>query len=70
MAFFTSCGFGGKNRVFQRCCQICGEISCQFLALGGSMGPRYVLQLLFSEKSQDRLKNEQPLELENKQAQI
>ncbi len=29
------------------------EISCQFLPPGGSMGPRYVLQLLFSEKSQN-----------------
>jgi hypothetical protein len=26
------------------------EISCQFLLPGGSMVPRYVLQLLFSEK--------------------
>jgi hypothetical protein len=47
-----------KNRAFQRCCRICGDISCQLLAPGGSMGPRYVLQLLFSEKSQDRLKTE------------
>jgi hypothetical protein len=29
------------------------KISCQLLALGGSMGLRYVLQLLFSEKSQN-----------------
>jgi hypothetical protein len=28
-------------------------ISCQFLLTGGSIGPRYVLQLLFSEKSQN-----------------
>jgi hypothetical protein len=30
-----------------------GDISCQFLMPGGSIGPRYVLQLLFSEKSQN-----------------
>jgi hypothetical protein len=30
-----------------------GEISCQFLPPGGSMVPRYILQLLFSEKSQN-----------------
>jgi len=30
-----------------------GKISCQTLRPGGSMGPRYVLQLLFSEKSQN-----------------
>jgi hypothetical protein len=28
-------------------------ISCQFLLSGGSIGPRYVWQLLFSEKSQN-----------------
>jgi hypothetical protein len=38
-----------------------GEISCQFLQPGGSMVPRYILQLLFSEKSQ-----KQPLKLEQK----
>jgi hypothetical protein len=30
-----------------------GEISCQFLLPGGSIGPRYVLQLLFCLKSQN-----------------
>ncbi len=30
-----------------------GEISCQFLLTGGSIGLRYVLQLLFNEKSQN-----------------
>jgi hypothetical protein len=30
-----------------------GGISCQFLQPGGSIGPRYVLQLLFSKKSQN-----------------
>jgi hypothetical protein len=30
-----------------------GEISYQFLPPGGCMGPRYVLQLLYSEKSQN-----------------
>jgi hypothetical protein len=29
-----------------------GKISCQFLKPGGSMDPRYVLQLLFRGKSQ------------------
>jgi hypothetical protein len=29
-----------------------GEISCHYLPPGGSIVPRYVLQLLFSEKSQ------------------
>jgi hypothetical protein len=28
-------------------------ISCQILSLGSSMGPRYVLRLLFTEKSQN-----------------
>ncbi len=28
-----------------------GEICCGILSPGGSMGPRYVLQLLFSENS-------------------
>ncbi len=27
-----------------------GQISCQFLPPGGTIGPRYVLQLLFCEK--------------------
>ncbi len=30
-----------------------GEISCQFLPPGGGIVPRYVLQLLFSEKSKN-----------------
>jgi hypothetical protein len=30
-----------------------GDISCQFLMPGGSIGPRYVLQLSFIEKSQN-----------------
>ncbi len=30
-----------------------GEIRCQFLLLGGSIGPRYVLKLLISEKTQN-----------------
>jgi hypothetical protein len=29
-----------------------GDISCQILPPGGSIGPRNVLQLIFSEKSQ------------------
>jgi hypothetical protein len=29
-----------------------GEISCQFQAPGGSMGPRYVLQLYFVKNHQ------------------
>jgi hypothetical protein len=29
-----------------------GQIGCQILSPGGSMSPRYVLQLLFGEKSQ------------------
>jgi hypothetical protein len=29
------------------------KISCQFLPSSGSIGPRYVLQLLFSEKLQN-----------------
>jgi hypothetical protein len=33
-------------------CQI-GYIGCQFLLPGGSIGPGYVLQLLFGEKSQN-----------------
>ncbi len=30
-----------------------GDINCQFLLIGGSIGLRYVLQLLFSEKLQN-----------------
>jgi hypothetical protein len=33
---------------------------------GGSMGPRYVLQLLFSEKITKLLITQQPLKLEKK----
>ncbi len=33
-----------------------GEITCQFLLPGGSMVPRYALQLLFSEISQNCFK--------------
>jgi hypothetical protein len=29
-----------------------GDISCQFMPLGGTIGSRYVLQLLLNEKSQ------------------
>jgi hypothetical protein len=39
------------------------EISCQLLPAGGSMDPRNVLQLLFSEKSQ-LPETQQPLKLE------
>ncbi len=35
-------------------------------ATGGNMGPWYVLQLLFGEKSQKLLITQQPLELEKK----
>jgi hypothetical protein len=40
------------------------EIICQFLPPGGSMGPRYVLQLLFGKKITKLLKTQQPLKLE------
>jgi hypothetical protein len=47
-----------------------GGISCQFLPPGGSVVPRYLLKLLFSEKSQNCKKTQQPLKLEKKFAQI
>jgi hypothetical protein len=36
-----------------RGCEQSGEISCLFLLTGGRIGPRYVFQLLFSEKLQN-----------------
>jgi hypothetical protein len=40
--------------------------AANFCLPGGSMGPRYVLQLLFSEILQDCFKTQQPLKLEKK----
>jgi len=41
-----------------------GLISCQFLPPGGSIGPVYNLQRLFSERSQNFSIIQQPLKLE------
>jgi hypothetical protein len=43
-----------------------GQISCQFLPPGGSMGPRYVLQLLFCENFAKVSLTQLPLKLEKK----
>jgi hypothetical protein len=38
-------------KIILNCVRKLGEISCQFLLQGGSIGPGYVLKLLFREKS-------------------
>jgi len=43
-----------------------GEISCQFLSPAGSTIPRYVLQLLFSEKNHKFAKNSTTTEAREK----
>jgi hypothetical protein len=40
------------------------EISCQILSPGGSMGPRFVLQLLFCKKNANLLITKQSLKPE------
>ncbi len=41
-----------------------GEISCQFLLPGGSIGPSYIFQLLISKKNIKLLITQQPLKLD------
>ncbi len=43
---------GQENNTYLHLKMHWGEINCQFLLSDGSIGPTYVLQLLFSEKSQ------------------